>query len=142
MSSPSNSEQTTRSGHPKGAVNIALWVLQAALALYMVVEHAIPKLLGLGTSVEMFDAIGLGQWFRYVVGTLELLGSIALLIPRLTALAALGLTGVMVGATFTNLFVIPGGIWALVTAVMGVLYLVIAIARRGEITDLLAKIKS
>jgi len=45
--------------------------------------------------------MGADDWFRYMVGTLELAGGIDLLIPRLAGLAALGLTGVMVGATYT-----------------------------------------
>ena len=49
----------------------------------------------------MFHQMGADDWFRYLVGTLELAGGIDLLIPRLAGLAALGLTGVMVGATYT-----------------------------------------
>lgn len=99
-----------------GPLNALLWVAQVGVAAYLGIWHAVPKLIGSGSQPEMFDAIGLGQWFRYFVGVLELAGSIGLLIPPLAGLAALGLAGVMVGATFTNLFVIPGGYWAGVTA--------------------------
>ncbi len=54
----------------------------------------------------MFADIGAGQWFRYLVGGLELAGAIGLLIPRLAGLAALGLAALMVGATVTNVFVL------------------------------------
>jgi uncharacterized membrane protein len=47
----------------------------------------------------MFATIGIGQWFRYVVGALELAGAVGVLIPRLSGLAALGLIGLMAGAT-------------------------------------------
>lgn len=35
--------------------------------------------------VELFNEIGLGQWFRYLTGGLEVVGAVALLIPRLVA---------------------------------------------------------
>jgi uncharacterized membrane protein len=31
--------------------------------------------------VGLFDAIGIGQWFRYLTGGLEVLGAVALLVP-------------------------------------------------------------
>lgn len=54
--------------------------------------------------VDLFDAVGAGQWLRYVVGVLEVAGAIGLLIPRLCGLAALGLSGLMAGAAITNIF--------------------------------------
>ena len=57
-------------------------------------------------AVEMFATIGIGQWFRYVVGALELAGAVGVLIPRLSGLAALGLIGLMAGATLTNVLVL------------------------------------
>ena len=56
--------------------------------------------------VEMFANIGIGQWFRYVVGTLEIAGAVGVLVPRLSGLAALGLACLMAGAILTNLFVL------------------------------------
>jgi uncharacterized membrane protein YphA (DoxX/SURF4 family) len=56
--------------------------------------------------VDLFADIGIGQWFRIVVGALELAGAIGVLVPRLAWLAALGLAGVMAGAVVTNVAVI------------------------------------
>jgi putative oxidoreductase len=64
------------------------------------------KVFGDPAMVEMFATIGVGQWFRYVVGALEIAGAVGVLIPRLSGLAALGLVCLMAGATFTNLFVL------------------------------------
>jgi len=36
--------------------------------------------------VQVFSLIGVGSWFRYLTGTLEILGAIALVIPRLRVL--------------------------------------------------------
>jgi uncharacterized membrane protein YphA (DoxX/SURF4 family) len=96
--------------------NIVVWVAQLAVAAYVGFWHAVPKLTGSGSQPEIFDDIGIGQWFRYFVGVLEVAGAVGLVIPALAGLAAAGLAGLMVGATFTNLFVISGGYWAGVTA--------------------------
>ncbi len=141
MTVRSTQDSAQQPAGPSGPLNVALWILQAGIAIYFLYWHAVPKLFGLGTSVEMFDAIGLGQWLRYFTGTVELVGAIALLIPRLAGLAALGLAGVMVGATLTNLFVIDGGIWAVVTVVLLVLLLVVAWGRRAQTMALLAQLR-
>ena len=44
------------------------------------------KVFGSSAMVEMFAIIGIGQWFRYVVGTLELAGAVGVLIPGLSGL--------------------------------------------------------
>jgi putative oxidoreductase len=46
-----------------------------------------------------------------MVGALEVAGAVGLLVPRLSGLAALGLAGLMVGATTTNLFVLGESPW-------------------------------
>lgn len=85
-------------------VNITLWVVQLLLAVFFLAAAAGPKLFGEQLAVEMFAQMGAGQWFRYLVGTLELAGAIGLLIPRLAGLAALCLSGLMVGAALTQVF--------------------------------------
>jgi uncharacterized membrane protein YphA (DoxX/SURF4 family) len=82
-----------------------VWVLQALLALEFVMA-GLAKVFGDPAMVEMFATIGIGQWFRYVVGMLELAGAVGVLIPRLSGLAALGLVGLMAGATLTNVLVL------------------------------------
>lgn len=94
--------------------NVALWVLQGLLAAFFLVAAAGPKLFGEATAVEMFDEIGIGQWFRYVVGGLEAAGAIGLVIPRFARWAAVGLGGVMAGAVLTSLFVLDAG-WLTIT---------------------------
>jgi uncharacterized membrane protein len=119
-------------------LHIALWALQVLLAAFFVVAAAVPKLTGQEVAVEIFDQIGAGQWFRYLVGTLELAGGIGLLVPRLSGLAALGLSGVMTGAVITQLFVLGDPIVALTPAGAGVLLAVVAWGRRGRTRALLS----
>ncbi|MBV8810495.1 MAG: DoxX family protein [Acidobacteriaceae bacterium] len=45
-----------------------------------------------------FEQVGLGQWFRYFTGTLEVTGAVGLLVPKFSLWAALLLAPVMVGA--------------------------------------------
>ncbi len=87
------------------AANFALWALQAVLAL-MFAMAGLAKVGGDAAMVEMFATIGIGQWFRYVVGAFELAGAVGVLIPRLSGVAALGLIGLMAGATLTNVLVL------------------------------------
>jgi putative oxidoreductase len=86
-------------------LGVALWVLQALLALQFAMA-GLAKVFGSPAMVEMFATIGIGQWFRYAVGVLELAGAVGVLIPRLCGLAALGLVGLMAGATLTNVLVL------------------------------------
>jgi putative oxidoreductase len=100
----------TRKAPVARPVNVALWVLQAGLALPFA-AGGLAKLAGAPELVELFASIGAGQWLRYVVGALEVAGAVGLLVPRLSRLAALGLAALMLGATVTNLFVIHERPW-------------------------------
>jgi putative oxidoreductase len=95
------------------------------------------KLTGSPDMVALFAAIGVGQWFRLLTGTLEILGGIALLVPRLRALGAVGLVCVMVGALITDFSLGISPVPALVELVIAGL---VAWGRRRELT--LARILS
>ncbi|UGY90996.1 DoxX family protein [Streptomyces gobiensis] len=88
--------------------NIALWTLQIITA-GMFLMGAVIKLTASAGSVESFDQIGFGGWFLYFIGAAELAGGIGLLVPRLTGLAALSLTALMIGAVITEVVVFGGG---------------------------------
>ncbi len=87
------------------AVNFALWTLQALLAI-MFAMAGLAKVGGDAAMVEMFATIGIGQWFRYVVGALEIAGAVGVLVSRLSGLAALGLLCLMAGAILANVLVL------------------------------------
>lgn len=91
-------------------VNLALWVLQAALA-FQFAGAGLVKVTGSPEMVDLFATIGAGQWLRYLVGALELAGAVGLLVPVLSGLAALGLAALMVGATATNLLILGASPW-------------------------------
>lgn len=89
------------------AANVALWLVQI-LAAGMFFLAGASKLAGAPAMVALFGAIGVGQWFRYVTGALEITGAVALLVPALSGVGALLLAGVMTGAIATHLLVIGG----------------------------------
>jgi putative oxidoreductase len=106
MSGTGTAGQTPPTTATRGrALNIALWALQALLALVFAMA-GLAKVGGDLAMVEMFATIGIVQWLRYLVGALELAGAVGVLIPRLSGLAALGLVGLMAGATLTNVLVL------------------------------------
>jgi putative oxidoreductase len=108
----------------------ALWVVRGLLALAFVAAGG-AKLYGVPMLVDEFEHIGLGQWFRYVTGGLEIIGAILLLLPRKAALGALLLICIMTGAVITHLFVIGGS--AVPAIVLLALNAVVAYAERGQI---------
>ncbi|MFG1942551.1 DoxX family protein [Nonomuraea sp. NPDC048826] len=84
-----------------------LWVLQVVAAGCFLLA-ALGKFAGAEPSVSTFEAIGWGDWFRQLVGVLEVAGAVALLVPALAGAAALALTGLMAGATLSEAFVSGG----------------------------------
>ena len=115
-------------------LNVALWALQALLALQFAMG-GLAKVFGDPAMVEMFATIGIGQWFRYVVGALEIAGAVGVLVPRLSGLAALGLACLMAGATLTNLFVL--GASPLLPLVLLLVSALVARGRRARAEALL-----
>ena len=123
------------SGSTGKIMNVGLWILQiGAAGMFLMVGFF--KLSGDPQMVGLFDAIGLGQWFRYVNGSLEVLGAILLLFPRLSGLGALLLVGVMLGAVPTHLFVVGGD--PLPAIILLIVTGVIAWGRRERAMNILA----
>jgi uncharacterized membrane protein YphA (DoxX/SURF4 family) len=125
---------TTEVARPGKAWHVALWVLQVLVAAMFLLAGYL-KLASSPDMVALFAGIGIGQWFRYLTGTLEILGALALFIPRLRALGALGLAGVMIGALITDLFIVH--ISPLSALINLVVVVVIAWGRRRELANLL-----
>ena len=84
-----------------------VWTLTIVAAAMFLLAGTL-KLTGLPMEVQLFSAVGLGQWFRYVTGSLEVGGAIGLFVPALAPFAALLLAVVMVGAILTHLFIVGG----------------------------------
>jgi len=114
--------------------NVALWVVQVFLALFFALGSGAPKLL---LPAEMLPMpIPLPQTFMWFVGTCEVLGGLALVLPGLlrtrrwlTPVAAVCLTALTICATAYQLMGgQPGS--AVFALGMGLLCAVVAYGRR------------
>lgn len=81
---------------------ILLWVPTVLFGLLFVMQGVI-KLAPDTPWVAVFEKFGYPDGFYLVIGVVELLGGLALFIPRTAGYAALTLGVVMVGATGTHL---------------------------------------
>jgi len=64
------------------------------------------KLVGTPEMIALFRDVGLGQWFRYVTGGIEVVGATLLLIPFFARVSVIMLGSVMIAATLIELFVL------------------------------------
>ena len=117
---------------------IALWGLQVGLATLFLFAGG-SKLAGAPAMVALFEAIGIGQWFRYATGLVEVTSAVSLLVPSLAPLSALLLASTMVGAVATHLFIVGGS-----PAFPGLLLvglLVVVWARRDPLTGVWSNVR-
>jgi hypothetical protein len=127
--SPSITGAHTSPVHRSGLAQIALWGVQVVLAGMFLLAGG-SKLAGAAAMVALFDAVGIGQWFRYVTGGIEVVSAVALLVPSLAPFGAAGLVATMIGAIATHLFIIGGSPGVPVLLLLG--SLVIVWARRDQ----------
>jgi putative oxidoreductase len=128
----------SRSGLKVGAPLIAMWVTQVALAAMFLMAGG-SKLAGVPARVSMFDAIGVGQWFRYVTGLIEAASGIALLVPTAVIRGALLIIPTMVGPIVTNAFILHTSPVMLLLLLLGAA--VVAWVRRGELAGAVARLR-
>jgi uncharacterized membrane protein YphA (DoxX/SURF4 family) len=96
------------------------------------------KLAGVPMMVDLFDRIGVGQWFRYVTGLVEIGGAALLLIPGLAGAGAALLAATMVGAVLTHLAILGDSPAA--ALVLLALNLVVLALRREQVAALSARV--
>lgn len=107
------------------------------LALKVLVAAAfaaagLAKLAGIQMMVDTFEAVGLGQWFRYLTGVIEVGAAALLFVPSKQAYGAALLVCTMIGAVAAHLFILgPSAVPALV---LGVLSAVILFVHREQLS--------
>ena len=79
------------------ARTVGLWALKILFALAFLAAGG-AKLAGVPMMVHEFDVVGLGQWFRYFTGIVEVAGGLLFLIPPATSLGAAMLIATICGA--------------------------------------------
>jgi len=89
------------------AATALLWVGQIAAAAMFLFAGSL-KLSGAPLMVQEFGLLGLGQWFRYLTGTIEIVSALLLLVPSLAFFGASALAVTMVGAVIAHLAILGG----------------------------------
>jgi putative oxidoreductase len=89
------------------AATALLWTGQIAAAAMFLFAGSL-KLSGAPLMVQEFGLLGLGQWFRYLTGTIEVVSALLLFVPSLTFFAASALAVTMVGAVIAHVAVLGG----------------------------------
>jgi len=102
-----------------------------ALLTIAFVAAAGAKLAGVEMMVATFDTIGLGQWFRYLTGIVELAGAVLLWIPNRQVAGSALLGATMVGAVLAHLLIL--GPSAFPAIVLGLLAAAVLYIHRGQI---------
>lgn len=102
------------------------------------VGAGVAKLAGVDMMVATFDAIGVGQWFRYVTGIIEVGGAVLLWLPQLQVLAASLLGATMVGAFLAHLFIL-GAAEGVPAVVLGLICTAVIYLHRDQIDEILGR---
>jgi putative oxidoreductase len=90
------------------AVHIGVWVLRVLLGLAFIFAAYI-KLIGKPHMITEFETVGLGQWFRYFTGALEVIGAVAVLTPSISVFGAILLLIVTLGAFVAQVAILHMG---------------------------------
>ena len=122
--------------HRRAGGRIALWAAKILLALIFLAAGA-AKLFGVAAMVEGFAHLGLGQWFRYFTGAVEVIAALLIVVPATSVFGALLIVCTMVGAILAHAIGMPGS--PLPAAGLLVLSLVVAYAERGRLQTLLRR---
>ena len=105
------------------------WALRISVALVFMI-FGLEKLAG-SSWVTLFADIGLGQWFRYFTGIVQLTGATLYAIPQTARVGMALLACTMLGAVGVHLFVLHTGVFAaLIPAIL--LGVIVGVWRRGR----------
>jgi putative oxidoreductase len=97
-----NEQAASQPSQPSLPLTIPGWILSLLLALIFLSAGSM-KLMSRPITVQEFAQVGLGQWFRYFTGILEVAGAICILVPPLSRWGAVLLSAVMSGAVVAHL---------------------------------------
>lgn len=93
------------------------WTLRIVIAVVFLLQ-GIDKFGSRRLWINLFAEIGIGQWFRYATGVVEVLGAAFILVPRMTTAAVVLLAGTMVGALLAHVFIMGVGRQSILVGVL------------------------
>jgi uncharacterized membrane protein YphA (DoxX/SURF4 family) len=114
---------------------VGAWIVQGLLAAAFLAAGG-AKLAGVPMMVQIFDQIGMGQWFRIVTGLVEVIGAVALVVPGFAALGAAWLGATMFFAVLTHLFILHSS--AMPAFILLALNILVVWLRRDQLVAVLA----
>ncbi|MFB8003952.1 DoxX family protein [Nocardia sp. NPDC056000] len=133
--------ETTATVRPGKIRNRVLWTLQIVLGLFFIIASGGPKLLIPRTLMENnTTAFSIPLALLIFIGLAEVAGGIGLMVPRLTAAAAIGLAIVTFLAAGFNAFLAGTPELAPFPLVLTAIFAWIAYERRASLTTLRALI--
>ncbi|MFI6312225.1 DoxX family protein [Nocardia fusca] len=135
--SPTTAFSADVAGRPGTIRNRVLWTLQILLGLFFVIASGGPKLVipnALADNAPENLTIPFG--LLVFIGVVEVAGGIGLLVPRVSALAAVGLSVLTVLAAGTQAFIADKPAMAIFPLVLAAIFAWIAYERRAGVTGL------
>ena len=82
--------------------------------------------------IRLFAEIGLGDWFRYLTGALQITGGLLLLAPQTARVGAVLAGCTMAGAVAVHLFVLGTGIGGAIIPAALLIFLAVIALRRAD----------
>ena len=92
------------------------------------------KLAGVEMMVATYETIGVGQWFRYLTGTIEVGSAVLLFTPGKQVWGAALLVCTMIGAVLAHLLILGPG--ASPAIILGLLSAVVLFAYKNQLPGL------
>ncbi|MEU1953947.1 DoxX family protein [Nocardia rhamnosiphila] len=124
-------------GRPGTIRHRVLWTLQILLGLFFVIASGGPKLVMPNALADNApENLTIPFALLIFIGVVEVAGGIALMVPRLTALAAVGLSVLTVLAAGTQAFIADKPAMAIFPLVLAAIFAWIAYERRAGVTAL------
>jgi uncharacterized membrane protein len=135
--SPAASFSNEVTDRPGKIRNRGLWTLQILFGLFFIVASGGPKLVMPNTLMDNApENLTIPLGLLIFIGVVEVAGGIGLMVPRLSALAAAGLSVLTVLAAGTQAFIADQPAMGIFPLVLAAIFAWIAYERRATITDL------
>lgn len=137
IANPTATFATDVTNRPGKIRNRVLWTLQILLGLFFIIASGGPKLVIPNTLADNApENLTIPLGLLVFIGIVEVAGGIGLMVPRLSALAAAGLSVLTVLAAGTQAFVADKPSMAIFPLVLAAIFAWIAHERRATISDL------
>lgn len=129
---------STAAVHRPGKIrNRVLWTLQVVLGLFFIIASGGPKLVIPNMLMDNApENLTIPLGLLIFIGVAEVAGGIGLMVPRLSAMAAIGLSVLTVLAAATQAFIADKPAMGIFPLVLAAIFAWIAYERRDSITSL------